>query len=412
MTKPDPQPFDQLAPHPTGPLAGVRIVDLTSVVFGAYATQILADLGAEVIKVESPGGPRAGGGDVQRWTGDAPAGAPDLGPTFVNLNRNKRSLLLDLNEAASMAALRELIAGADMFAATIRYEGMKRLGLDYESVKKFKPDILYVHGSGYGSSGPYAGQAAHDDLIQAQSGCADLIWRVDGSDRPRYLPTLAGDKISGLFLAQAMLAGLFHRQRTGEGQFVEVPMFESVTSFVLTEHFFGHVYDPPTGPWGYQRIMSPDRKPFKTKDGFISVLFFSIQQWRRFFRLAGQDELVDDLRFIDQEAVRENIAALHGLLERTTVERTSSEWVEALAGKGVQAAAVNRLEDLQNDPHLKAVGFFQHLEHPDAGAYAAMRSPLLFEKTPASLHRHAPRLGEHNAEILGPDGAVAPAADG
>ncbi len=392
--------FDKLDPAPAGPLAGVRIVDLTGVVFGAYATQILADLGADVIKVESPGGHRGDGGDIQRWTGDAAPGAVDLGPTFMNLNRNKRSVLLDLKAPEARPAIVELIAGSDMFVSTFRMDALERLGLDYSAVRAIKPDILYAHGSGFGSSGPYAGHAAHDDVIQALSGCADLLRRTDGSEHARYLPTLAGDKISGLFLAHAMLAGLFHRQRTGEGQFIEVPMFESLTSFVLTEHFFDHVFDPPTGPWGYQRLMTPDRRPFKTLDGYIGVLFFSIQQWRRFFRLAGQEALVDDPRFIDAEAVRANAASLYGLLERTTIEKTSAEWVEALAGKGVQAAVVNRLEDLQDDPHLKAVGFFQRLEHPDAGAYYAMRPPYLFERTPAGLYRHPPRLGQHNREIL------------
>jgi len=248
----------ELASEATGPLKGVRIVDMTSVVFGAYATQILGDLGADVIKIEFPAGRRGGGGDIMRWAGHPPAGAPDdLGPIYMTINRNKRSMLLDLREEKAAASLRRLIATSDVFAVSVRYDGLKRLGLDYEAVKNIRADIVYVHGAGYGSQGPYAGEPAYDDLVQSASGLADLLGRVDGDPTPRLIPTLVADKVSGLFMAQAITAALFHRQRTGEGQFVEVPMLECVTSFTLAEHFYGHVYDPPTGPWGYTRVANP-----------------------------------------------------------------------------------------------------------------------------------------------------------
>src|ERR1700761_1003023 len=228
----------KLETEATGPLKGVRILDMTSVVFGAYATQMLGDLGAEVIKVEFPGGRRGGGGDIMRWTGALPeACPPDLGPIFLAINRNKRSVLLDLREEKAARQLRQLIATCDVFAAAVRYEGLKRLGLDYEGVKAIRPDIIYCHGAGYGSDGPYAGEPAYDDLVQAGSGLADLLNRTDGNPEPRLMPALMADKVSGLFMGQAILAALFHRQRTGEGQFVEIPMLESLVGFNLVEHF-------------------------------------------------------------------------------------------------------------------------------------------------------------------------------
>ena len=223
-----------LAADNTGPLKGVRILDMTGVVFGAYATQMLGDLGADVIKVEFPGGRRGGGGDIMRWSGKLPDDAsPDLGPIFLTINRNKRSVLLDLRDEKAARQLRRLIKTCDVFAASVRYEGLKRLGLDYEGVKAVRPDIIYCHGAGYSAGGPYAGEPAYDDLIQAGSGLADLLPRTDGNPVPRYLPTLAADKVAGLFMANAITAALFHRERTGEGQFVEVPMLECVTSFNL-----------------------------------------------------------------------------------------------------------------------------------------------------------------------------------
>ena len=291
----------KLAKEATGPLKGIRIIDLTSVVFGAYATQMLGDLGADVIKVEFPGGRRGDGGDIMRWAGATPEGAPnDLGPIYMTINRNKRSILLDLREPDCVKALHKLIKTADVFTTSVRYEGMKRLGIDYEAVKAIKPDIIYVHGAGYGADGPYAGEPAYDDLVQSASGFADLLNRTDGRPEPRLLPALIADKVSGLFMTQAVLAALFHRQKTGEGQFVEVPMLECVTSFNLAEHFYGHVYDPPTGQWGYPRVVNPNRKPFPTKDGFIGLLPYTDQQWDQFFEIAGWGESFGkDPRFAD-----------------------------------------------------------------------------------------------------------------
>jgi crotonobetainyl-CoA:carnitine CoA-transferase CaiB-like acyl-CoA transferase len=393
----------QLAAKATGPLKGVRILDMTSVVFGAYATQMLGDLGADVVKVEFPGGRRGGGGDIMRWAGHGQPGGPeDLGPIFMTINRNKRSVLLDLREESCKAALRKLIATSDVFALSVRYDGLKRLGLDYESVKAIKPDIVYVHGAGYGAEGPYAGEPAYDDLIQSASGLADILPRVDGDPRPRLLPTLVADKVSGHFMAQAVLAALFHHQRTGEGQFVEVPMLECITSFGLAEHLYGHVYDPPTGPLGYPRVANPERKPFATKDGYIGLLPYTDQQWDQFFAVAGWgDTFGKDPRFADYKTRVKHIRELYGLVEDVTRTRTTDEWLALLKPLSIPVVRMNRLDDLMTDPHLEAVGLFERYAHPEAGAYVAMRPPVKYAATPANIRRHPPRLGEHTEEVLG-----------
>ena len=392
----------ELDKEATGPLKGVRIVDLTSVVFGAYATQILGDLGADVIKIEFPGGRRGSGGDIMRWAGHTPEGAPDdLGPIYMTINRNKRSMLLDLREPKAMAALHALVKTADVFAASVRYDGMKRLGLAYEDMAAIKPDIVYVHGAGYGSGGPYAGEPAYDDLVQSASGFADLLPRTDGNPVPRLLPSLVADKTSGLFMVQAVLAALFHRQRTGEGQFVEVPMMECVTSYNLAEHLYGNAYDPPTGQWGYTRVINPNRKPFPTKDGYIGLLPYTDQQWDQFFAMAGWGETVaKDPRFADYKTRAQHVWELYALVEQMTVTKTTDEWLALLKPLQIPVTRTNRLNELPDDPHLKAVDFFQRYEHPEAGTYIGMKHPVAYAASPANVRRHPPRMGEHTEELL------------
>ena len=401
----------ELAREATGPLKGVRILDMTSVVFGAYATQMLGDLGADVIKVEFPGGRRGGGGDIMRWAGKVPDGAPnDLGPIYMTINRNKRSVLLDLREEKAKASLKRLIKTCDVFAVSVRYDGLSRLGLDYEAVKAIKPDIVYCHGAGYGGAGPYAGEPAYDDLIQSASGFADLLNRTDGRPEPRLLPSLVADKVSGHFMTQAVLAALFHREKTGEGQFVEVPMFECMTSFNLAEHFYGHVFDPPTGQWAYPRVANPQRKPFPTKDGFIGLLPYTDQQWDQFFAIAGWGETIaQDPRFSDYSARFQHVRELYALVEEVTATRTTDEWLAMLKPLQIPVVKMNRLDELQDDPHLVAVDFFQRFEHPELGAYINMRPPVNYSATPANVRRHPPRLGEHTDEILAELNASEPA---
>lgn len=403
----------ELATLATGPLTGVRILDMTSVVFGAYATQMLGDLGADVIKVEFPGGRRGDGGDIMRWAGKVPDGAPgDLGPIFMTINRNKRSVLLDVRNPEDAAALTALIPTCDVFATSVRYEGLKRLGLDYEAVRALRPDVIYAHGAGYGSDGPYAGEPAYDDLVQAASGLADLLPRTDGLPEPRYLPSLIADKVSGLFMAQAITAALYHRQRTGEGQFVETPMLECVASFNLAEHFFGHVFEPPTGPWTYSRVTTPNRRPYPTQDGYIGLLPYSDLQWRQFFEFAGWSETVArDPRFATDAARMQNLPALYGLLDQATATKTTAEWLALLRPLSIPVTPMNRMDDLQRDPHLAAVGLFETYDHPDAGPYNAVRPPVRYAATPANIRRHPPRLGEHTAEVLAELGITPTAAE-
>jgi crotonobetainyl-CoA:carnitine CoA-transferase CaiB-like acyl-CoA transferase len=392
----------KLEAQATGPLKGVRVLDMTSVVFGAYATQMLGDLGADVIKVEFPGGRRGGGGDIMRWTGQLPEGCPpDLGPIFLTINRNKRSVLLDLRDEKAGRQLRKLIATCDVFAASVRYEGLKRLGLDYEGVKAIKPDIVYCHGAGYGADGPYAGEPAYDDLVQAGSGLADLLPRTDGDPTPRYLPTLAADKVSGLFMANAITAALLHKERTGEGQFVEVPMLECLVSFNLVENMFGHTFDPPTGQWSYTRSANPHRRPFPTKDGYIGLLPYTDQQWDQFFEVAGWSETISkDPRFADFRTRAANIAALYAMVGEVTSSRTTDEWLALLKPLQIPVVKMNRLDDLFDDPHLDAVGLFERHQHPDAGPYISIRPPVRYSASPANIRRHPPRLGQHTDEVL------------
>ena len=395
--------FKALAAEATGPLTSVRILDLTSVVNGAYATQILADQGAEVIKLEDPGSGRGAGGDIMRWAGHVPEGAPrDLGPIFLAINRNKRSVVLDLKTDEGKAQVRSLIETCDVFAASVRYEGLKRLGLGYEDVAAIRPDIIYVHAAGYGSDGPYAGEPAYDDLIQSASGLADVLPRTDGNPTPRLLPTLVADKVSGLFMSQAITAALLHRARTGEGQFVEVPMLECVTSFLMVEHLYDHTFDPPIGQWGYPRVVNPHRKPFATRDGHIGLLPYTDKQWDQFFEAAGWGETVaKDPRFADYATRAKHTHELYALVETVTAGKTTQEWLDLLKPMSIPVVKTNKLDDLETDPHLAAVGLFERYDHPEAGPYKAMRHPIRFTKSPANIRRHPPRLGEHTAEVLG-----------
>ena len=392
----------------TGPLAGVTIVDCTSVVLGAYAMQILGDLGAEVIKIEAPTAEGSPGGDILRWGGKSPKG-PGMGPLFMTYNRNKRSVMLDLKKEEAREALRTLIKDADVFASNIRYAGMERLGIDYDSIKKINPEIVYVHAAGFGKDGAYGGLQAYDDLIQAASGGTDLLPRVNQRaglegeqfERPAYLPSLVADKTTGLHMVYATLAALYHKQRTGEGQFVEVPMLECFTSFTMSENLYGHCFEPPVGGYGYSRVLNPNRRPFKTKDGYLSIVPYSDRQWDDFFELGGRKGLLqEDDRFNTYQNRTQNVLALYALVEEVAQTRTSEEWIDLLKEKNIPAMRVNRLDDVTSDPHLQSIGFFEHYDHPQEGTYVAMKQPVNFEKTPATHRHHPPALGVDTEAVL------------
>ena len=290
---------------PPALLEGIRVVDLTTVVFGPYCTQTLADLGAEVIKIETPGS-----GDSFRWSAKA-AQTPGMAPGFMAFNRGKRSLALDLKTEADAERMRDLLRGADLFVVNVRGKALERLGLDYDAVRGLKPDIVYVHCVGFGQDGPYADLQAYDDVIQAATGTATLLPRTDGDPRPRYLPSLIADKVSGLHAAYGAIAALFHRQRTGEGQKVEVPMFEAFSHFMLSEHLGGQSFDPPNGDAGYARQLDPDRQPFPTSDGHISVVPYTLAAWDTIFDLLGAPDFMADPRFVDTKGRVLHQAALY-----------------------------------------------------------------------------------------------------
>ena len=378
----------------SGPiLTGIKVVDLTSVVFGPYCTQILADLGADVIKVEAPGI-----GDAFRWSGKAPA-SPSMAPGFMALNRGKRSIALDLKAAGDLAVLRALLAEADLFVVNVRGKALERLGLDYASLSAAHPQLIYVHCVGFGQDGPYADLQAYDDVIQAVTGTATLLPRVDGDPRPRYLPSLIADKVAGLHAAYAALAALFHRERCGTGQLVEVPMFEAFTSFMMLEHLGGQTFDPPTGPVGYARQIDPVRQPFPTADGHISIVMYNFDAWDRIFAVLGDPDFSAQERFADAAGRVRHQTELYEHLAALTPRLTTAELLRRCREQQLPAQAVRDLSEVIDDPHLAATGFFTRRVHPSEGPYFEQAAPVKFG---ASLPVEAimpPRLGADGEAI-------------
>ncbi len=376
----------------TGPLRGVRVLDLTTVVMGPSATQMLGDLGADVVKIETAGG------DSMRWIG--PWRHAGMGPLFLQANRNKRSVVLDLKTPAGNEAAIALAARADVLVSNVRPQGLRRLGLDYETLSATNRAIIYCAAVGYGAGGPESGRAVYDDLMQAASGISGLFRAVDGA--PRYAPINLCDRVVGLYVANAVTAALFHRERTGEGQEIEVPMFETMATFVLADHIGGHAFAPPEGPMGYRRLLSRTRGPYATLDGDISVVVYTDKHWLAFARLVGVPDLITtDARFATQESRTRHAEEVGHFLAGHLAQKPLSHWLTALQAIDIPACKVNALEDLMTDPHLAAVGLFETAEHPTEGPVTTCRFPARFARTPAHTSRLAPTLGEHTAEILG-----------
>lgn len=373
-----------------GPLSGIKIVDLTSVVMGPYATQIFGDMGAEVIKVESPEG------DIMRHMGVGRNKA--MGPIHLSVNRNKKSLMLDLRMPAAREALLRVIADADVFVHSMRPAAIERLGLDYPRIKEINPGIVYCGAYGFGKGGPYAEDPAYDDMIQGVSGLCAVNASLAGE--PRFTPTIIGDKVAGLTIAYSILGALFHKLRSGEGQSIEVPMFEALTSFMLIEHLWERAFDPENGIAGYPRVLSQLRKPHRTKDGYLCVLPYTNKNWQDFFQLANRPDLAEDPRYTTANNRSQNYETLYKTLGEIMTERTSKEWLSQLKPLSIPVAPVNTLEDLFSDPHLAAVGMFFQREHPSEGLLTQVRPPVQFDKTPSEINRLAPRLGEHSHEVL------------
>ena len=380
----------EIANCPPGPLQGIRVIDLTTVMFGPYCTQIMGEMGADVIKVEPPEG------DIGRQTGVARS--PGMSAAHLMKGRNKRSIVLDLKQAVGLAALERLTKTADVFVHNMRPQAARKLGIDYGAVSTWKPDIVYAAATGFGEDGPYAERPAYDDLIQGMAGVAGLYGMVTGE--PRYAPTVMADKTSGLFLLYAITMALLHRERTGAGQQVQVPMFECMVSFLMNEHMQGRAFEPPQGSAGYQRLLTPHRRPYATADGYLCVLPYNNRHWQRFFALIERPELTTDVRFAQQAARSKHIDALYAIVAESMRARSTAEWLDLLGKADIPCGPVNTPEDVFHDPHLQAVGMFPEIEHPTEGKIRHIRVPVKFSQTPGGLRRHAERLGGSSEAVL------------
>jgi crotonobetainyl-CoA:carnitine CoA-transferase CaiB-like acyl-CoA transferase len=378
-----------------GPLAGIHVLDFTTVVMGPYATQILGDMGADVIKVESPQG------DNMRWVG--PMRNPGMGHIFMHANRNKRSLVLDLKKPAGLKVAMQLAARADVLVHNVRPQAMARLGLYYDAVKAVNQKIVYVAAYGFSEKGTYAGRPAYDDLIQGAAGVASLSQRQSG-DVPRYSPALLADRSVGLQVVNAILAALFHRERSGIGQAIDITMFEALSQFVLGDHMGGMTFVPPIGEGeaktGYARLLAAHRKPYQTADGYLCVLIYNDKHWQSFFKLIGREDLLADPRFKDHTARAANIASVYEFVAGVLLTKTSAAWTSLLDAADIPAMPMHTIESLIEDPHLKSINYFQQLDHPSEGRIRTTAPLGEWSETPPSIRSTTPRLGEHSVHVL------------
>lgn len=390
------------SPRPL-PLAGVRVIDLTAVLMGPVATQTLGEMGADVIKIEAPDG------DMVRLIG--PVRHAGMGPVFINANRNKRSAVLDLKNAEAKAALLELVKSADVFIYNVRPQAVARLGLGYEALAAINPRLVYVGVFGYAQDGPYAAKPAYDDLIQGASGLASLFQMRDGQ-APGYVPNALADRITGLTAVNAVLGALLERERSGLGQRVDVPMFETMVNFTLGDHMGGLSFSPALDQGGYARQLAPGRRPYRTQDGFVSALIYTDKQWRSFYQLLGREaEFEHDARLKSLATRTEHVHALYAEVEAILATRSTAQWLDALNAADIPAMPVHDLQSLLSDPHLQATGHFQREEHPSEGSLLALRPAARWSRTPIANTRPAPRLGEHTREVLAEAGLSAAAID-
>ena len=374
-----------------GALDGIRVVDLTTVLMGPMACRMLGDHGADVIRVESLDGDSTRNG--------LPARSAGMSGFSLNIQRNKRSLALDLKSAAGKAAMQRLLASSDVLVTNMRAAALERLGLGADALLSQHPQLICCRANGYGSGGPYRDKAAYDDAIQAASGLSNLIGRISGE--PGFVPAVVADKVTGLHVVEAVLAALFHRERTGVAQTIEVPMFETMVAFNLVEHYRGAVFEPPEGPFGYDRLLTPHRRPYPTADGWVCLLPYNDAQYRTFFAFVDRPDLASDPRFADHNSRIAHIDDLYALIGQLSVRRTTDEWIGYCDEHSIPAARVMDLADLDADPQLAAVGLVSISEHPTEGAYRYVADPVVYSATPTRLRRHAPLLGEHAVEILG-----------
>jgi crotonobetainyl-CoA:carnitine CoA-transferase CaiB-like acyl-CoA transferase len=374
-----------------GPLEGVKVIDLTTVVVGPICTRTLADYGADVIKVEAPGG------DLLRTMAEGSRN-PGMSGKFINFNRNKRSIGLDLKNSGGHAALMRLIDRADVFVTNARPEGMSRAGLDYATLSKRNARLIHCQILAFGRGGRYFNRPAYDPVVQSLSGVAGTIARATGE--PRFVPMVMSDHTSGLIAAQCIGFALFRREKTGKGEAIDVPMLENMASFVSSEHLGAATFDPPVGPTGDGRLLSPNYRPVPTKDGYVTVRPNTNAQAFAFFDAIGRPELKSDPRF-DSAASRTRNAAAYFEVQATCLgHKTTDEWVELFDKLDVPAARYNTIDDLLTDPHLKDVGFYKDEMHPSEGRIRRTKLANTFSGGARQQETHAPTFGEHTREIL------------
>lgn len=381
-------------------LSGVRVVDLTSVIMGPFATAQLGALGADVIKVEPLEG------EAVRHI--APMKTPAMGSAYLNANRNKRSLAVDLKTEAGRAALMQVIGTSDVLVSNLRRNALARLGLDRETLCKKFPDLIHCSAIGFGRGGAYENDAAYDDVVQALSGIASVNAGEDGA--PQFVTQILVDKLTGLFIVEGVLAALFHRERTGNAVPFEVPMMETASYFVLTEHLQGKTYNPPVGSMGYARLINPYRRPYRTKDGFVAVLPYMDKHWRKMLPLIGREEVLKEDWFQSVTERSRHVRDMYQMVDEAMPSRTTEEWLAMFRDADIPCGPVNSLEDLFEDPQLKDTGFFQDHEHPSEGPLTFPRHPLAFEME-AEPEGHAPLVGEQSRDVLAEAGLSDAAID-
>lgn len=375
----------------TGPLEGISVLDMTSVLMGPYATSILGDMGADVVKIE------AFEGDLIRQAGPSHSG--EMGGMFLHANRSKRSIAIDLKKSAGRDIALDLARTADVLVYNLRPQAMERLGLGYDDVSKAKADIIYVGTFGFGQDGPYAAKPAYDDLIQGLCAVPALLAQ-SGDGTPRYVPINIADRIVGLHALSAILAALRYRDQTGMGQRIDVPMFETMASFVLGDHMGGLSFQPPLDNGGYARLLASERRPFRTADGFLCAVIYNNRHWQRFIDLSGRTEWINEERFSSHASRIRNMDSIMNDVAGVFRGRTTAEWQKLLSAADIPNAPMNTLESLVDDPHLAAVGFFEKARHPSEGEVTTLRVPSKWSVSQPEPVMQAPRLGEHTEEIL------------
>lgn len=376
----------------SGPLDGIRVLDLTTVVMGPYASSVLADYGADVIKIEPPGG------DVMRKSG--PMKTPDMGHFYLALGRNKRSVVLDLKKAEALAVLLRMVETADVLVYNIRPQAMARLGLGYERLREINPRLIYAGAYGFSQNGPYAARPAYDDLIQGMCGIPWLSQQA-GADTPRYAPMVLVDRMAGLQFCTAITSALVYRERTGRGQKVDAPMFEGMLSVTLGEHLAGLQFDPPQGKAGYQRSLAHDRRPYATLDGHICVLVYNDKHWQAFFEAIGKPEVFrTDERFQSQNQRLTNIDYVYGYLSEIIGTRDTAYWLALFAKADLPAARMYGIEDILADEHVQATGFVRKVAHPTQGELRTTAIPTEWSESVPENRLHAPELGENTRQVL------------